>query len=180
MQTAIETAERGAEGPTLPNVATYMALTGVDPRRIGYWVECNLGAYKGMRFLYRTNNKTRVRRDKPLHDEPIELGAKRRRLGVMNQQMAVEYTPELDAERNALFSEILDDAAAYNDEHNRRMCHWLSSFVIDADPWPFSVAKPDPADPDSYYALYEEFEDLFHWLYSTGYDNALVESIKNY
>ena len=162
---------------------------------MGYWVECDLPAYKGLYVLYRTNNHTAMRRLRPVYAPPASIRENDRQIALLGA-MIVDEVPagldlagieaffkvqnEIEDKRLKLIEENTKAVQEYGDEFYKRQAHWLSKYVLDFDPWPFSdVPKPDQSDPDSYLVLQEQLEDLFRWLPNRGYDLALEASAKN-
>jgi hypothetical protein len=184
-----------AEQNRVTDVVRYMGL-GERASDMGYWIPCKLKAYEGMEVLFRTNNKTKVRRERPNFEEPATLREKRHELAtveteLLTEGLGLEKRRELDERRVALVDEVLEAARQYEDEYHMLQCKWLANFVLDFSPWPFKdIKRPKRSDPESYFVLYEELEDLYAWLLpqsdrqllmsgATGYTLALRASSKN-
>lgn len=145
----------------------YVGMTEGDTEGMGYWVPVPMGAYKGMSVLFRTNNPTKVRRQKPFYEETSALRAKRvelARLSAMSasastevqsaMEMLLKVAPDparaiapgmapsdiddtLEDRLSALKKEYSADMEKALDEHHDIRCRWLSKFVLSFDPWPF-------------------------------------------
>lgn len=163
-------------------VATYLGISDVaQASRIGYWVDCPLPAYRGLRVLYRTNNPTRRRRERPVYREPYELQQQRQALAALNARLEESFDAEAQRERDTLTTAVIAANQAYIDEFRATECRWLSQFAIGFDGWTFrDIPQPDPDEPDSYIPLWQELEDLYFWLLDRGYSLALAEATKNY
>ena len=173
----------------------YTDLTVGRASLMGYWVECTLGAYKGLYVKFRTNNRTSMLRMRPTYDTPPKVRANEREMMVLRSLQQDEPPEGASVEEITAFFEKQDEintrlnelAAESNeltrpllDDLYKRQAHWLSRYATDFDPWPFTdVEKPDPSNPDSYLVLHEELEDLWMWCMSEGYDKALALSAKN-
>lgn len=160
----------------------YVGLTQADsPSRMGIWVPCTLGQYKGLSVLYRTNNRTKVRLSAPENRYPAEVREADRAAKAANDAYQADQSNEALAEAAIEATrEAIRVTNAYNDAFNKRQCEWLSNFVIGFEPWPFKdIAEPDPDVPESYHVLFEELEDLYRWLYGPGYEAALEAAAKN-
>lgn len=154
-------------------------MAETSPNKLGYWVECSLEAYKGLRVLFRTSNRTRARMSRPQYQEPYELRAKRRRIARLRTDQITEFTEDRDREIENLSDEIISEANAYEQKVQLEQCEWLSQFVLDFEPWPFQQRMPDPDEPSTYHILYTDFEDLYGWIINVGYVRALEASVKN-
>lgn len=179
--------EEDAQVNPQEQAALYVGLSAGEASRMGVWVPCSLPQYKGLSILYRLNNQTRVRRDRPDYIEPRELVTARMEQGraLKAQQALADDAPmeerlALTVATNEALRKVIQLNQAYLDEHNARVCQWLSKFVLSFDPWPFAdIPQPHPEDPDSYLPLYTDLEDLYNWLPDKGYSLALVEATKN-
>lgn len=178
-----EAVQAGAEA----QAALYVGLSAGEAARMGIWVPCSLPQYKGLSILFRVNNPTRVRRDRPTYLEPRELVLARAELGRANKALAeagTDATPEeklaLTEAVTAATEAVIEASNRYVDDYHARQCQWLSKFVLSFDGWTMTdVPCPHPEDPDSYTVLHEELEDLYIWTMNEGYPAALAASVKN-
>jgi hypothetical protein len=152
----------------------------------GYWVECPLPAYEGMKVLFRTSNQTKVRHERPAWRPPAryeKLRVERDKMEVLRLAMIngeQEMDDTIDERFGNLNVEILGIIRGYTNEFHEAQSRWLSLFVLDFEPWPFEdIQKPNPENPDSYMVLYSEFEDLYIWIINKGRDEAIKASAKN-
>jgi hypothetical protein len=156
--------------------ATYEALRGGwDVSTLTVPVECPISPYKEMGLVlhYRTSNPSRRRRERPIGDEPVR---------VQELRIARDNTEPNTPERNSADQALKEALEEYNADLTKRLCHWLSVFLKGITPWPFKrdgqpIPPLDPAKPETYEVLAEEFEDLFIWSIDMGYKQALQKSL---
>lgn len=159
----------------------YVGFSGTSKSSLmGYWVPCPLPVYNGMRVLFRTNNAVGLRHTRPSHYMPYDLRRLVREEEKLGSSLRESFTEEGDQALEKIRLDILAARAAYEDRYAREQCEWLSSYIIDIEPWAFTdIEKPDPSEPKSYHVLYTHLSDLYLWALADGYDAALEMSVKN-
>jgi hypothetical protein len=168
-------------------LASFVGVTHTrSSKYFGYWVECPYPAYKGMKVLFRTSNRTRVKEERPVYKLPTEHPVLSAKLTEVDKKLLrmikgeIEFEQELDLERARIYERMVEIVKTYNHDYHTRQTRWLANYVLDFDPWPFEdLPKPDPEQPETYMVLHTDLEELYVWVLNDGYDEAMKVSAKN-